>query len=69
MIKDVHINNPSPFLIGIGFRADAADSRRASEITDIVKSVVAGNAREIAIAREVGDSVLYHALSEPATRL
>ena len=32
-------------------------------ITDIVKVVAAGKAREVAIAREVGDSVLYHALS------
>jgi hypothetical protein len=61
MIKDVHINNPKPpFLRRIEFRADAAHSRTASEITDILEAVVAGKAREIAIAREVGDSVLYH---------
>ena len=31
-----------------------------SEITGILEAVVAGKARESAIAREVGDSVLYH---------
>jgi hypothetical protein len=35
--------------MGIEFRADSADSRRASEITDTLKSVVVGKAREIAI--------------------
>ena len=33
-----------------------------SENTGILEAVVAGKAREIAIAREVGDSVLYHSL-------
>jgi len=47
---------------GSKFRADATHSRRAAEITDILEAVVAGKAREIAIARAVGDSVLYHSL-------
>src|ERR1700722_15751823 len=42
MIKDVHINSPKPFLKEIEFRADAAHSLRASEITDILEAVVAG---------------------------
>ena len=60
MIKDVHINNPKPLLRGLEFRAAVAHSRRASEITDILKAVVAGNALRIAVTREVGDNVLYH---------
>ncbi len=44
------------------FRAEAAHSRRASEITDILEAVVGGKTRKIAIAREVGASVLYHSL-------
>ena len=38
--------------------------RRGSfaQITDISEAVAAGKVREIAIAREVGDSVLYHSL-------
>jgi hypothetical protein len=51
MIKDVHINYPSPLLKGIEFSADAAHSRRASEIADILEAVVAGKVREIAIAQ------------------
>jgi len=31
---------------------------------DILEAVAAGRFREIAIAREVGDNVLYHSLSE-----
>jgi hypothetical protein len=46
--------------MGIEFPADEVHPRRASEITDILQAVVAGTVREIAIAREVGDSVLYH---------
>jgi hypothetical protein len=34
-----------------------------SENAGILEAAVAGKAREIAIAREVGDSVLYHSLS------
>jgi hypothetical protein len=49
---------------GDRIRANTAHPRRASEITDILEAVAAGRFREIAIAREVGDSVLYHALSE-----
>ena len=58
-----HQQSQSPFLREIEFRADAAHSRRVSQISDILKAVVAGKVREIAIAREVGDSVLYHSLS------
>ena len=61
-----HQQSQSPFLREIEFRADAAHSRRVSQISDILKAVVAGKVREIAIAREVGDSVLYHSLSELA---
>jgi hypothetical protein len=32
-------------------------------LADIVETVVAGTIREIAIARDVGDSVLYHSES------
>lgn len=42
MIKDVHINNPSPVLSGIEFRSGAAYSGRDSEIADILEAVVAG---------------------------
>ena len=63
MLKDVHINSSEPLLKRtIEFRADAAHSRAAPEMTDILEAVVAGKVREIAIAREVGDSVLYHSL-------
>ena len=62
-----HQQSQAPFLRGIEFRADAAHSRRASEITDILEAVVAGKVREIAIAREVGDSVLYRSLFESAS--
>jgi hypothetical protein len=58
-----HQQSQSPFLREIEFRADAAHSRRVSQISDILKAVVAGKVREIAIAREVGDSVLYHSLN------
>jgi hypothetical protein len=54
-----HQQTLAPVLKGIEFRADGAHSRRASEITNILEAVVAGKAREIAMAREVGDSVLY----------
>jgi hypothetical protein len=47
-------------LRGLEFRAAVAHSRRASEITDILKAVMAGKALRIAITREVGDNVLYH---------
>lgn len=57
-----HQQSQSPFLREIEFRADAAHSRRVSQTSDILKAVVAGKVREIAIAREVGDSVLYHSL-------
>src|SRR6266567_1526036 len=66
MIKDVHINNPKPLLKAIEFRVDAAHSRGASELMDILEAVVAGKVRETAIEREVGDSVLYHSLIELA---
>jgi hypothetical protein len=59
MIKDLTSAIPSPLLTGDRIR-------RASEISDILKAVVAGKVREIAIAREVGDSVLYHSLFESA---
>jgi len=62
-----HQQSQSPFLREIEFRADAAHSRRVSQISDILKAVVAGKVREIAIAREVGDSVLYHSLFESAS--
>jgi hypothetical protein len=62
MIKDAHINNPKPLLKGDRIRAGPARSRRASRIADILETVVAGKVREIAIARNVGDSVLYHSL-------
>jgi hypothetical protein len=55
-----HQQSQVPLLRGIEFHTDAAHSRTASEITDILKAVVAGKVREIAIAREVGDGVLYH---------
>ena len=63
-----HQQSQSPFLREIEFRADAAHSRRVSQISDILKAVVAGKVREIAIAREVGDSVHYHKLSTPSPR-
>jgi hypothetical protein len=37
-------------------------SRRASRIINILETIVSGKVREIAIALEVGDSVLYHSL-------
>jgi hypothetical protein len=37
MIKNVHINNPKPFLRRNEFRADAAHSRRAFGITGILE--------------------------------
>jgi len=40
-----------------------AHSRSVSEITDILEAIVVGKALEIAIVREVGDSVLYHSSS------
>jgi hypothetical protein len=63
MMKNVHINNPKPLLKAIEFRVDAAHSRGASELMDILEAVVAGKVRETAIEREVGDSVLYHSLA------
>jgi len=65
-LADVYISNPKPLLKGIEFRAEAAHSRRASEITDILEAVVGGKTRKIAIAREVGASVLYRNLSNIA---
>jgi hypothetical protein len=50
------------FARGIKLRAETSRSRRASEITDILAAVVAGKVRDIAIAREVGDSVLCRSL-------
>jgi hypothetical protein len=59
-----HQQSQAPFLRGIKSHADTSHSRRASEITDILEAVVAGKVREIAIAREVGDSVLYRVRSQ-----
>jgi hypothetical protein len=58
-----HQQSQAHFLRGIELRVDAAHSRRASEITDILEEVVAGKVREIASARDVSDSVLYYLLS------
>ncbi len=66
MIKDVHINNPKRLLKAIEFRVDAAHSRGASELMDILEAVVAGKVRETAIEREVGDSVLWYAVKRCA---
>jgi hypothetical protein len=63
MIKDVNINNLNTLLNGDRIRCPATDSGSASQIADILKAVVAGKVREIAIACEVGDSVLYQSLS------
>ena len=55
----VLINNSKPLL-----RGDRIPCRRGSfaQITDIFEAVAAGKVREIAITREVGDSVLYDSL-------
>jgi hypothetical protein len=63
MIKDVHINNPKPLLNGDRIPFRTGSFAQSFRITDILETVVAGKVREIAIAREVGDSVLYHSLS------
>jgi hypothetical protein len=52
-----HQQSQDPFLRGIEFHGPFA------QITDILEAVVAGKVREIAIASEVGDSVLYHSLN------
>ena len=54
-----HQQSQDSFLRGIEFRADAGSF---AQITDIFEAVVAGKVREIAIAREVGDSVLCRSL-------
>jgi len=59
-----HQQSQTRVLRGVEFRADAPHSHRTSEIKDILEVVVVGEAREIAIAREVGDSVLYHSQSD-----
>jgi hypothetical protein len=51
---------------GDRIRAHTAHPRRTAGIMNILEAVAAGRFREIAIAREVGDSVLYHSLSELA---
>jgi hypothetical protein len=62
-----HQQSQVPFLSGIELRADTTRSRGASETTDISKTLSAGKVREIAIAAEVDDSVLYHSLFELAS--
>lgn len=57
---------PSPVLKGVAFRPDAAHSRGACEIADILDAVAARKAREISLSREVGDTVLYHSRSTKA---
>ena len=49
-----------PIVKGDRVGAGPAGSRRASRIAGILETVVAGKVREIAIAHDVGDSVLYH---------
>lgn len=62
-----HQQPQARFLMGIESRTDTAHSRRASDFADIQEGVVAGKVREIAIPREVGDSVVYHALQRLAS--
>jgi hypothetical protein len=59
-----HQQSQSPILSGAEFRSDPAHSCKTSETEDILKAVVAGKVREIAI---VGDSVLYRSLPELAS--
>jgi hypothetical protein len=70
MIKDVHINNPKPLLEG-GSNSCRTGSFAQSfpDCRYILETVVAGKVREIAIARNVGDSVLYHSIIGLATCL
>jgi len=49
--------------MGLKFHSDVVHSRSASNITEIVNPTVGGTVRAIAIAREGGDSVLYHSLT------
>ena len=51
-----HQQCQAPFLRKIEFRADSA------QITDIIEAVVAGKIRGIAIARDLGDCILYRSL-------
>ena len=65
--KSVHINNPKPLL-----KEERIPCRRGSFAQSFQDyayfgAFVAGKVREVAIAREVGDSVLYHALFELAS--
>ena len=63
MIKDVHINNPElPFQGGSNSESIRLNRAGRSRITKILKPVATGKVRMIVIAREVGDSVLYHLL-------
>jgi hypothetical protein len=41
MIKDVHINNPDPFLGAIEFHVDTGDTRRADTSARLLEAVVA----------------------------
>jgi hypothetical protein len=53
-----HVNNPKRTPSReIEFRANMAHSHRTFEIADIGRQLAAGTIREIAIVREVGDSV------------
>ena len=65
MIKDVHINNPElPFQRGSNSESIRLNRAERSKITKILKPVATGKVRMIVIAREVGDSVLYHSQSD-----
>lgn len=53
----------------IEFRADTAHAHGASEMTDILEAVVPAKILEIAIAREVSDSVQQQRLPMNATSI
>jgi hypothetical protein len=59
-MKDVHINNPKPHFLGDRNPPMRPLRAELPRFRDILKAVVAGKLREIAIPRGVGDSVLYH---------
>ena len=62
MIKDVHTNNPKPLLKGDRIPCRHGSFARSFQTMDILERVWLEKVRETMIAREVGDSVLYHSL-------
>src|SRR5258708_6213494 len=67
MIKDVHINNPKRSLLqGVEFRYRPGSFTQSSEITGCFGGGCGWKSSGDCVLAEVGDSVLYHTLSEPA---